>query len=70
MEGTEVSGAPEGEWTKVSDSSDLPSGGRLHFKIGERFLTVLCLKGELHCMDSICFHAGGVRRCIASSGRV
>lgn len=52
--------AEEGHpWHFVGRLEDAPSGGRLHAHIEGRYVTVLQHHGNLHCLDSVCFHAGG-----------
>ncbi|GAX83392.1 hypothetical protein CEUSTIGMA_g10817.t1 [Chlamydomonas eustigma] len=43
----------------VGTSNSLAEGGRIHAKIEGRYVSVLRLNGNLHAIDSICFHAGG-----------
>ncbi len=37
----------------------LLSGKRAHFKLGERFVTVVALREQLFCVDSPCYHSAG-----------
>eukprot|EP00878_Enallax_costatus_P035012 GHUV01038972.1.p1 GENE.GHUV01038972.1~~GHUV01038972.1.p1 ORF type:complete len:114 (+),score=11.71 GHUV01038972.1:41-382(+) len=48
------------DWVQVGHASSLAgSTGRLQACIKGRYVTVLKVRGELTCIDSVCFHAGG-----------
>lgn len=51
--------ADGGPWHYMGRLEESSSGGRLHEKIEGRYVTVLQHEGKLHCLDSVCFHAGG-----------
>lgn len=44
---------------QVSAASAVPEGGRIHVCLEGRYVTILRHSGHLHCIDSVCFHAGG-----------
>ncbi|CAG9462580.1 unnamed protein product [Pedinophyceae sp. YPF-701] len=52
-------------WTLAiaKDQPEYPKadGDRFHFKLGDdqRYVSLIRHAGKLHCIDSICFHAGG-----------
>jgi nitrite reductase/ring-hydroxylating ferredoxin subunit len=46
-------------WYKVGEFDSLQNGGRLHTSIEGRFVTIFKSKGELSCIDSVCYHAAG-----------
>ncbi|WIA34589.1 hypothetical protein OEZ86_012909 [Tetradesmus obliquus] len=47
------------DWVQVGPASSLAATGRMHTCIQGRYVSVLKVKGQLTCIDSICFHAGG-----------
>lgn len=40
-------------------SKDLEEGGRVHVRLGGRYVSVFRHEGVLRAIDSVCFHAGG-----------
>mmetsp|Transcript_11681 Transcript_11681/g.19555 ORF Transcript_11681/g.19555 Transcript_11681/m.19555 type:complete len:174 (-) Transcript_11681:1322-1843(-) len=48
-----------GKWARVADRGVPIEGGRFHAKVDGRFVSIFRHKGKLHCIDSICHHAGG-----------
>ena len=55
---TDVTGSSE-RWWRLCESGALPEGGRLHFDVEGRFITVFRNKGRLSALDSVCHHAAG-----------
>lgn len=47
------------EWFRIADKGLPLDGERLHAKVNGRFITVFRQGESLHCIDSICHHAGG-----------
>lgn len=52
---------PQGEWHHVGDLAALDDApdARLHTSISGRYISIIRYAGRLHCIDSVCFHAGG-----------
>lgn len=48
-------------WHRVSEPGAFNANpeGRLHARVNGRYISVIQHDGELHCLDSVCFHAGG-----------
>ena len=47
-------------WTSIGVTvQQVAARGRVHLKVGNRFVTVLQHRGELYCIDSACHHASG-----------
>ena len=49
-------------WHRVADACALDTAatvGRLHTCVQGRYVSVIRHQGQLHCLDSVCFHAGG-----------
>lgn len=48
-------------WHKVAEPSELDAtpDGRLHVRVNGRYISIICHQSRLHCLDSVCFHAGG-----------
>ena len=52
--------AEPSEWQRVADAGALElSDGRLHLQLEGRYISILQHQGQLYCLDSVCFHAGG-----------
>ncbi|KAF6253938.1 hypothetical protein COO60DRAFT_370700 [Scenedesmus sp. NREL 46B-D3] len=51
--------ASAADWVQVGAASSLAARGRMHSCIQGRYVSILKVKGQLTCIDSICFHAGG-----------
>ena len=52
-------GGGGGAWWHICDTASLREDGRVHSKLGGRYITVFRHAGALFCIDSICYHAGG-----------
>lgn len=49
-------------WVRVAEKNALdtsPSEGRLHTCVNGRYVSIIRYANNLHCLDSVCFHAGG-----------
>jgi nitrite reductase/ring-hydroxylating ferredoxin subunit len=48
-------------WHKIAEPNELDSkqDKRLHVRVNGRYISVICYQDRLHCLDSVCFHAGG-----------
>lgn len=46
-------------WSRVADVGQPKEGERIHVKVDGRYITLFRNKGRIHCIDSICHHAGG-----------
>jgi nitrite reductase/ring-hydroxylating ferredoxin subunit len=44
-------------WHRVTDK--IPDGGRIHAEIDGRHVSIVSWRGDLFCLDSLCFHGGG-----------
>ena len=61
VDGTSVMVTEDG-WIRVAESDVFdvnPAENRVHLKISGRYVSVIKYKERLHCIDSVCFHAGG-----------
>ena len=59
-EAAEAAEAPEPSWFLVGKRQEFKTeGSRIHFQVAGRSISVLNDKGQLYCIDSICFHGGG-----------
>lgn len=57
---TAQAAAPPPSWQRVADAGALElNDGRLHLQMGGRYISIIQHEGQLYCIDSICFHAGG-----------
>lgn len=54
-------GPEDAAWHRVADKGAFEehSEGRMHLNIGGRYVSIIRHKDQLHCIDSVCFHAGG-----------
>jgi nitrite reductase/ring-hydroxylating ferredoxin subunit len=48
-------------WHKIAEPSELDASEqrRIHARINGRYISVIMYQDRLHCLDSVCFHAGG-----------
>mmetsp|Transcript_22132 Transcript_22132/g.56082 ORF Transcript_22132/g.56082 Transcript_22132/m.56082 type:complete len:174 (+) Transcript_22132:187-708(+) len=53
--------AETAEWALIARSYELSApGARKHVEVRQRFVSLIRGRnGQLHCMDSVCYHAGG-----------
>mmetsp|Transcript_26504 Transcript_26504/g.36603 ORF Transcript_26504/g.36603 Transcript_26504/m.36603 type:complete len:171 (-) Transcript_26504:206-718(-) len=52
--------AEASEYVRVADAGSLKEeGSRLHTEIQGRYISILRVRSQLFCIDSICYHAGG-----------
>lgn len=47
------------DFIEVAKLADIPASGKLSIEVGERYLVVVRVDGELYCLDDVCTHDGG-----------